>query len=391
MSSVSIDSSNTSATPSSEEKACGYTQLSQGKRHLLVGAVPDAVSTLALSCELLSKQFGETNIECAEAYFYYGKALLEMSRLESGVLGNALDGVPEGKDLGDDSQVENPEKMTDEEKSAVEEKVKEAMDFNFQTCEVEREKAEAEMEEEDLESQEGDNEAMEEEETTIDKPVEEKPTSEDAVMEEETEDETSNLEQAWEMLELAKVLFLKGADTTTEEAKKSEFQKRVSDVYLHLGEISLENENFEQAVEDLTACLNKRKELLPSDSRSIAETHYQLGIAQAYSGNFDAGESCMVAAVSVLSARLLNLKKMESSEFLEKEMTDLQELVKEIEEKVVDFKDMKAEATKKLKEAFSGTSEAASVGDKPVSSIMVKRKPEVETAAKEGDTAAAAV
>merc|ERR1712048_259390 len=129
---------------------------------------------------------------------------------------------------------------------------------------------------------------------------------------------------------------------------------RIADVFLHLGEISLENENFEQAVEDLTACLNKRKDLLPADSRSIAETHYQLGIAQAYSGNFEAGEGSMVAAVGVLSARLLNLKKME--------------------------------------EAFSGASEAGATAEKPVSSIMVKRKSEAgDAAVKDGDTAAAAM
>jgi hypothetical protein len=36
--------------------------------------------------------FGETATEMAEVYFYYGKSLLELARLESGVLGNALDG-----------------------------------------------------------------------------------------------------------------------------------------------------------------------------------------------------------------------------------------------------------------------------------------------------------
>merc|ERR1719336_3524603 len=67
--------------------------LAEGKRDLLVHAIPDAVSNCSKACEMMAKEKGEMAVECAEAYFYYGKALLELSRVESGVLGNALHGV----------------------------------------------------------------------------------------------------------------------------------------------------------------------------------------------------------------------------------------------------------------------------------------------------------
>merc|ERR1712126_679014 len=192
---------------------------------------------------------------------------------------------------------------------------------------------------------------------------------------EKEDEEPSNLQHAWEMLELAKVIYTKESETASDD-KKAEFSKKICDVFLHLGEISLENENFQQAVEVLTSCLAKRKEVLPSDSRSIAETHYQLGIALVYSDKYDDAESSMNSAVEVLSVRLENLKKMESSEFLEKEIVDLQELVKEIRDKVSDFKDMRTSAPKKLKEAFSENP----ISDKPASSIAVKRKEGTEAA-----------
>ena len=62
--------------------------LVSGKRHLLVQDISSAVTSLGEACELLAVEFGDKAPECAEAYFYYGKALLEMFRLEAGVLGN---------------------------------------------------------------------------------------------------------------------------------------------------------------------------------------------------------------------------------------------------------------------------------------------------------------
>merc|ERR1711875_160062 len=126
------------------------TCLTTGKRHLLVNDVPAAVAEFAQACELLSAEFGETAKECAESYYYYGKSLLEMSRLESGVLGNALDGVPEEEDEANNSKVEDPAKMTEEEKKEVEEKVGEALKENL-----------VELEKKDEENQTEDNKTIE--------------------------------------------------------------------------------------------------------------------------------------------------------------------------------------------------------------------------------------
>jgi len=62
-------------------KALGL--LSEGKRHLLCKDIPAAVSSFTQACEKLSTVCGEKSPECGEAYFYYGKALLEMTRLPS--------------------------------------------------------------------------------------------------------------------------------------------------------------------------------------------------------------------------------------------------------------------------------------------------------------------
>merc|ERR1739848_929594 len=360
--------------------------LATGKRHLLVGDVPAAVSCLARCCELLSAQFGETAKECAESYFYYGKSLLELSRMESGVLGNALEGVPEDSDEKvDTSQVEDPEKLTKDEKSEVEDKVAEAFDYNYKTSEIIQDEEEAAM---DGAETEPDGSGMEDEELqeeameTDDSPVKKmSPKAKQDSEKEGTEDEEepSNLQLAWEVLELAKVVYTKLI--ATEIKDKDFFEERLCSTMLHLGEVSIENENYQQAVEDIKLCLTKQ-EKMPKDARLTAEIHYHLGLAQAFHQQFDESIESHKAAIAILKERTKNLKVMETSSTsprklaeTNKEIAELEALIPEIEEKIVDTKDMKKEASKqKDKSGEKGDVFGSSSTDKSTASIAIKRR-----------------
>merc|ERR1711953_1440746 len=65
--------------------------------------------------------------------------------------------------------------------------------------------------------------------------------------------EVGNLELAWQMFELAKVIFSKAGNLTKE-----------CESLTLLGEVSLENSNYKQAVEDLTTCLARRCAGMPA-------------------------------------------------------------------------------------------------------------------------------
>jgi tetratricopeptide (TPR) repeat protein len=360
--------------------------LATGKRHLLVGDVPAAVSCLARCCELLSAQFGETAKECAESYFYYGKSLLELSRMESGVLGNALEGVPEDSDEKvDTSQVEDPEKLTKDEKSEVEDKVAEAFDYNYKTSEIIQDEEEAAMDGAETETDGSgmeDEELQEEDMETDDSPVKKmspKAKQDSEKKGTEDEEEPSNLQLAWEVLELAKVVYTKLI--ATEIKDKDFFEERLCSTMLHLGEVSIENENYQQAVEDIKLCLTKQ-EKMPKDARLRAEIHYHLGLAQAFHQQFDESIESHKAAIAILKERTKNLKVMETSSTsprklaeTNKEIAELEALIPEIEEKIVDTKDMKKEASKqKDKSGEKGDVFGSSSTDKSTASIAIKRR-----------------
>ncbi|XP_057565341.1 nuclear autoantigenic sperm protein isoform X4 [Hippopotamus amphibius kiboko] len=313
--------------------------LGLGQKHLVMGDIPAAVNAFQEAASLLGKKYGETANECGEAFFFYGKSLLELARMENGVLGNALEGVHVEEEEGEKAEetlVENNDNIDETEGSEEEDK--------------ENDKAE---------------------ETPNDSILENKS------LQENEEEEIGNLELAWDMLDLAKIIF-KRQDT-------KEAQLYAAQAHLKLGEVSVESENYIQAVEEFQACLNLQEQYLEAHDRLLAETHYQLGLAYGYNSQYDEAVAQFSKSVEVIEKRMavLNeqMKEAEGSPAeYEKEIEELKELLPEIREKIEDAKESQrsgnvAELALKATLVESSTSGFTSSGGGSSVSMIASRKP----------------
>ncbi|XP_034039712.1 histone-binding protein N1/N2-like isoform X2 [Thalassophryne amazonica] len=190
----------------------------------------------------------------------------------------------------------------------------------------------------------------------------------EAVEKDSDEEEVGNLQLAWEMLEVAKVIY-KRKDT-------KEDQLMAAQAHLKLGEVSAESGNYTQALEDFQECLKLQLKYLDSDSRLLAETHYQLGLT--YSLNCQSSQAVeeLNASISVIKSRLDKLQelidKAEGPEDLpdeRKEMEELKALLPEIQEKVEDateaLKTSSSDA-EAVKDVLGGGSTSSGVPDSTV-------------------------
>ncbi|XP_061488743.1 nuclear autoantigenic sperm protein isoform X3 [Rhineura floridana] len=284
-------------------------QLGLGQKNLVMGDIPSAVNAFQEAASLLAHKYGETGDECAEAYFFYGKSLLELARMENGVLGNALEGVQveeeeEKEEKTEDSMVESADNIDETEGS----------------------------EEEDKAEEDKENDSTVEEDKENDSTVEEKDSEEDDI---------GNLELAWDMLELAKVIY-KRQDT-------KEAQLLVAQAHLKLGEVSIESENYSQAIEEFRSCLAIQQKYLEAHDRLLAETHYHLGLAFHYDNQYDEAVLQYSKSMEVIDTRTVMLTerlkaKGEGSAEDEKEIIELKGLLPEIKEKIEDSKESQKSA-----------------------------------------------
>ncbi|KAJ5355357.1 uncharacterized protein N7496_012569 [Penicillium cataractarum] len=117
------------------------------------------------------------------------------------------------------------------------------------------------------------------------------------------EEEEDDFENAFEVLDLARILYLKklevAAENSTDKGKGKasdlpadlrHIKERLADTYDLQAEISLEGERFSDAVTDLRTALDLRNTLFPFEDPSVAECHYKLSLALEFASVPQQGE-----------------------------------------------------------------------------------------------------
>lgn len=118
----------------------------------------------------------------------------------------------------------------------------------------------------------------------------------------EDEDE-DDFEVAFEVLDLARILYLRKLENAEESstdkgkgksvnqpADVKHIKERLADTYDLQAEISLEGERFSDAVNDLRTALDLRNSLFPFEDPSVAECHYKLSLALEFASVQQQGE-----------------------------------------------------------------------------------------------------
>ena len=90
-------------------------------------------------------------------------------------------------------------------------------------------------------------------------------------------------------------------------------ENKLAEVYLKLGEVSMESENYTQCIEDFCRCLFIRQKNFPSHDRQIAEVHYQLGISYYFDKQYETAKLQYSLALKVLEDRIHYLKDIISN------------------------------------------------------------------------------
>lgn len=193
--------------------------------------------------------------------------------------------------------------------------------------------------------------------------------------EDDEDEEEDDLAAAFEVLDLARVLYTKKLEEPQEGEGKGKslddspttkhIKERLGDTHDLLAEISLENERFPNAVSDFRGALQYKSDLYPMESEILAEAHFKLSLALEFAsitttkdeGDEDSKDTAkeaqvdeamreeaakeMEAAIASTKAKLQNKEvdlastfSVDDNDITIKQISDVKEMVAEMEQRV---------------------------------------------------------
>ncbi|OQD62587.1 hypothetical protein PENPOL_c012G08163 [Penicillium polonicum] len=250
----------------------------------------DSASELySQATELQAELNGELSPENADLLYAYGKSLYNVAVSKSDVLGSKVAGEqqPQSGTASSTNTSSAGSKSTSD--SLVQDAIANSMTEKSSSAKR------ADREPEPTESKPffqftGD-------ENFVDSEDEDEETAEQG----EDEEEDDDFANAFEVLDLARVLYLKKLSAAEEDdggkGKSTEvssdikhIKERIADTHDLQAEISLEAERFSEAVTDLRTVLELRNSLYPLEDPSVAECHYKLSLALEFASVQQGGE-----------------------------------------------------------------------------------------------------
>jgi len=191
----------------------------------------------------------------------------------------------------------------------------------------------------------------------------------------EAEEEEDDFATAYEILDMARVLFGRkllevqqhaGKDTT-EQPEARQLKERLADTHDLQGDLSLENERFQDAINDTRDALAMKLELYPQESSLVAEAHFKVSLALEFASvtstaddDANGSSETKIAQVdeglrkeaademkkAIASCKLRMLKEEESLSLLDsakaeerkKSIADVKDMVAEMEQRLVDLR-----------------------------------------------------
>lgn len=263
--------------------------------------------------------------------------------------------------------------------------------------------------------------------------------------EEEEEEDQDDMSDAYEMLDLARILYFKKLDQSEQsileksdkgkyvpsidlDPSLKEVKTRIADIHDLQAEVLLEGEKYAEAVDDLQKCLALKEELEPPESALLAECHYKLSLALEFKSQSQArdndgnpvgdiqvdwtirNESIAQQEKAIESCRLRIAKETKDMQALENgkekdrmmaQIEDVQEMVSEMGQRLSDLRQppvnvkeetmMKEQLTGVLGDIFGASAEEqqaklakVTAGAADISGLVKKKKP--KTAIDGGDS-----